>query len=304
MKEAKGKKNFPLAGILLWLLNLAPLRWRVFFFENLGRLLYLLDDRHRRIALRNLAVAFPEKDPKERKKIARLAFGHLGRVVAEFTYIPRLNRRNIQRYCSIEGLENFYRAYEKGKGVIFLTAHFGNWEWMAAAFPLLAHHPCHVVVRPLDNAFLDGLVERLRTGTGNKTIPKQKAMGQILRLLKQGAVVGILLDQNMAWQEGVFVNFFGELACTNTGMAALALRTEAPVLPAFNIRGKNGRYRAIIEPEVPLIRTGDRDGDVNKNTELFTQIIERYIRNHPDHWLWVHQRWKTRPWQAKRLRVA
>lgn len=304
MKEGEEKNRSWLAGILLLVLNLIPLRWRIFLFEKLGQLLYFLDDRHRRIALRNLAVAFPDKDPKEREEIARLAFGHLGRVLAEFTYTPRLNQRNVQKYCSVEGLENFHRAHEKGKGVLFLTAHFGNWEWMAAVFPLLALRPCHVVVRPPDNPFLDALVERLRTGTGNKTIPKQKAMGQILRLLKEGEVVGILLDQNMAWQEGVFVNFFGELACTNTGMASLALRTGTPVLPAFNIRGKDGRYRAIIEPEAPLIRTGNRDWDVSKNTELFTQIIERYIRNHPDHWLWVHQRWKTRPWQAKKLKVV
>jgi KDO2-lipid IV(A) lauroyltransferase len=113
--------------------------------------------------------------------------------------------------------------------------------------------------------------------------------------------VGILLDQNMAWQEGVFVDFFGEQACTNTGMALLALKTGAAVVPVFNLRGKDGRYRAIIEPEIPLIRTGNKDADVLQNTQLFTRVIERYIRDDPDHWLWVHQRWKTRPWQARRV---
>jgi len=142
----------------------------------------------------------------------------------------------------------------------------------------------------------------LRTWTGNQIIPKQKAMGRILRVLKEGGIVGVLLDQNMAWQEGVFVNFFGELACTNTGMALLALRTGAAVLPVFNIRQADGRYRVLIEPELPLIRTGDKDQEVEKNTELFTQIIERYVRDYPDHWLWLHQRWKTRPWQAKRMK--
>jgi KDO2-lipid IV(A) lauroyltransferase len=213
-----------------------------------------------------------------------------------------LNEKNFTRYITFEGLENFQKAYEKEKGILILTAHFGNWEWMAALFPLQSHHPVHVVVRPLDSRFLDSMVEQLRMRTGNQAIPKQKAMGQILRLLKAGEIVGILLDQNMAWQEGVFVDFFGEKACTNTGMALLALKTGTPVLPAFNIRQKDGRYRVVIEPEIPLVRTGDKERDVTENTQRFTQIIERYVRNYPDQWLWLHQRWKTRPWQAGRAK--
>jgi KDO2-lipid IV(A) lauroyltransferase len=224
--------------------------------------------------------------------------------MAEFSFIPRLNERNLHQYVSLEGEENFHRAQEKGKGVLFLTAHFGNWEWMAAAFPLMFHHPCYVIVRPLDVQFLDGVVERLRTFTGNRTIPKQKSMGRILRLLKEGQTIGVLLDQNVAWQEGIFVNFFGELACTNVGMALLALRTGTPVLPAFNMRQEDGRYRVVIEPEIQLIRTGDKDLDVERNTELFTGVIERYVREYPDHWFWLHQRWKTRPWQAKRIKAG
>jgi KDO2-lipid IV(A) lauroyltransferase len=304
----RGREERPGPDLLMELffsaVNWIPLSWRIFFFEGLGRLFYLLDDRHRRIARRNLALAFPEKDPREREQIVRLAFRHLGRVAAEVFFIPRLGERNVQRHVFFEGMENFRRAQEKGRGVIFLTAHFGNWEWMAAAFPLFSQHPCHVVFRPLDSPFLDRMVERVRTSTGNGTIPKQKAMGQILRLLKEGKTVGILLDQNMAWQEGVFVDFFGELACTNTGVALLALKTGAAVLPVFNIREEDGRYRAVIEPEVPLIRTGDKKSDVLQNTQLFTRIIEGYIRNHPNQWLWVHQRWKTRPWQALQVRNA
>ncbi len=247
-------------------------------------------------------MAFPEKTAEEREAISRGCFRNLGRVAAEFTYLPRLNERNFNRYIFFEGLENFDRAFKKGKGVLFLTAHFGNWEWMAALFPLAAHHPCNVVFRPLDNRFLDEIVDKLRTGTGNLTVPKQKAMGQILRLLKSGQAVGILLDQNMTWQEGVFVNFFGEQACTNTGMALLALHTGAAVLPVFNFRQEDGRYTVVIEPEVPLVQTGNKEADVFRNTEIFTGIIERYVRHRPDHWLWVHQRWKTRPWQAKKVK--
>jgi len=304
MREGKGKKQSRSAGIFLAAMNRIPLRWRIFFFERLARLLYVLDDRHRRIALRNLALAFPEKGEGEWKRIARSAFGNLGRAIAEFTYTPQLREGKLEPFIAFEGLENFSRAQRKGKGVLFLTAHFGNWEWMAAGFPLVSGHPCHVVVRPLDSRFLNDVVERVRTSTGNRTIPKQKAMGHILRLLKEGKTVGILLDQNMAWQEGVFVNFFGEQACTNTGMALLALKTGAAVLPVFNIRARDGLCRAIIEPEISLIRTGNKESDVIRNTQLFTQVIERYIRQYPDHWLWVHERWKTRPWQAKRVKGA
>ena len=289
-------------GSVLWAINLIPLEARIWILERLGELAFQLDGRHRRIALRNLALAFAGKNQVERAKIARSAFRNLGRVLAEISFIPRLNGRNTGRYIAMEGLDNFQRAHAKGRGVLFLTGHFGNWEWMAATFPLMTRQPCHVVVRPLDNGFLDGLVDKLRTSTGNHTIPKRKSMGRILRLLRSGEVVGILLDQNMAWQEGVFVNFFGELACTNMGMALLALRTGAAVLPIFNIRQPDGSYRVIIEPELPLIRTGDKESEVEKNTELFTRVIERYVHDYPDHWLWLHQRWKTRPWQAKRMK--
>jgi KDO2-lipid IV(A) lauroyltransferase len=287
---------------LLSAFNWIPLKARIWLMEGLSQLLFVLDGRHRRIAERNLALAFKEKTDGERTQIARCAFRNMGRVMAEFSFIPRLNEENVGHYVFFEGEENLHRAREKGKGVLFLTAHFGNWEWMAAAFPILFRRPCHVIVRPLDSRLLDGIVERLRTCTGNRTVPKEKSMGRILRLLKEGEFVGVLLDQNVSWQEGVFVNFFGELACTNAGLALLALKTGASVVPAFNLRQADGRYRVVIGPEMPLIKTGDKDLDVEKNTELFTSVIERYVREYPDHWFWLHQRWKTRPWQAKRMK--
>jgi len=292
----------PVQGFLLSAVNWIPLKVRIWLLEGLGQLLFATDGRHRRIAERNLALAFGEKTDRERAGIARSAFRNMGRVMAEFSFTPRLKEENVSQYVFLEGKEHFHRAREKGKGVLFLTAHFGNWEWMAAIFPILVRCPCHVIVRPLDNRFLDGIVDRLRTCTGNRTVPKQKSMGRILRLLRQGEVVGVLLDQNVAWQEGVFVNFFGELACTNAGLALLALKTGASVLPAFNSRQADGRYRVVIGPEIAVIRTGDKALDVEKNTELFTSVIERHVRQYPDHWFWLHQRWKTRPWQAKRMK--
>ncbi len=298
-RSAQGVDRTP--GPLLKIINFVPLPMRVGLLERIAMLGYAFDARHRRIALRNLALAFPDKPREELLGIVRSVFRNLGRVLAEIQFIPRLNKDNLAEYITIEGAENFWRAEAKGKGVFFLTAHFGNWEWMAATFPIWSNRVLHVVVRPLDNPLFDRMVERLRTFTGNQTIAKQKAMARILQALKKNEMVGILLDQNMAWQEGVFVDFFGELACTNVGLALAALKTGSPVLPAFNIRQEDGRYRVVIEPELPLIRTGNKELDVAKNTELFTKTIERYVRNYPDHWFWLHQRWKTRPWQAKRL---
>ncbi|MBI4496135.1 MAG: lysophospholipid acyltransferase family protein [Deltaproteobacteria bacterium] len=292
-----------LPELFLWAANLIPLSWRIRALEGLALLIYALDLRHRIITRRNMALAFPDLEPGERSRMAREAFRHLGRVLAEFSFTPRLTGENLGRYLTLEGRDHFQRAYERGRGVLFLTAHFGNWEWMAASFALLVR-PCHVVVRPLDNQFLDALVDRLRTWTGNRTVPKQKAMGRILRLLREGQAVGILLDQNMAWQEGVFVDFFGQPACTNTGLARLARKTGAAVLPAFNVRQADGRYKVIIGAEVELARSEDRERDVKENTARFSRIIEGYVRAYPDHWLWLHQRWKTRPWQVPAGRAA
>jgi len=287
---------------LLWAINLFPLTLRIWVFENLALLLYFIDGKHRRICQRNLHLAFPEFQADQIVTLSRKVFRNLGRVFAEFTFIPRLHPGNIGRYITAEGMEHYDQARRKGKGVLVLTAHFGNWEWLAAAFPILFGHGGYVVVRPLDNRFLNRLVEALRTWTGNRTVPKQKSMGQLLRLLKRGQTLGILLDQNVSWQEGIFVPFFGELACTNIGLALLAMKTEAPVIPFFSIRQADGTYRIIIEPEIPLIRTGNKEWDIEQNTLNYTAMIERYVRNCPDHWFWVHQRWKTRPWQAKRAR--
>jgi len=301
VKSPAGYTNFT-ENIIFAFMNWIPLRVRIWVFQRLGEILYFVDERHRRIALRNLTIAFPERSEKERKHLALAAFRHLGRVFGEFSFIPRFNPKNIQDFVVFEGLEHCQRAQEQKRGIVFLTAHFGNWEWMAASFPLYTGRRAHVIFRPIDNPFLDRIVERLRSCTGNQGVSKQKSMGRILRLLKSGEAVGILLDQNVAWQEGVFVNFFGELACTNEGLALLALKTGAAILPTFNVRERDGRYRVIIEPEIPLIRTGDKGADVQRNTELFTAVIERYIREYPEQWLWVHQRWKTRPWQAKRMK--
>jgi KDO2-lipid IV(A) lauroyltransferase len=178
-----------------------------------------------------------------------------------------------------------------------MASHFGNWELMALAFSLF-YHPINIVIRPLDSPFLDSLIDSIRTRGGNKMIAKKGSVNKVLRLLAAGEVVGLLIDQNPAWYEGVFVPFFNEVACTNKALSSLALRTSAPVVPAYNVRELDGSYRIVVEPEVVLDRSGDIRVDIEENTATFNRIIESYVRCHPEQWFWVHQRWKTRPYQT------
>jgi KDO2-lipid IV(A) lauroyltransferase len=261
----------------------------------LGQAIYLLHGKLRRVGMRNLALAFPEKSASERRKIVRRVFTSLGRQFAEVCLFPRYTRENVSRTVTYDGYENFDRASQRGKGVLFLTGHVGGWELSAFAHSLYGH-PLHFVMRPLDNPHLDALVRRYRTMHGNTPILKDDPARELLRAMKAGATVGILIDTNMTPPEGVFVDFFGIPACTASGLARIALRTDAAVVPGFTIWDPVLRkYRLRFDPAVPLVRTGDNDADIVTNTALFTKVIEDVVRRYPDQWLWVHRRWKTRP---------
>jgi KDO2-lipid IV(A) lauroyltransferase len=265
------------------------------FFIVLAHVIRLLHGRLRRVALRNLEIAFPELKPRERRRIARRLFTHLGRQLAEFCLLPRYTRANVGRVAIYDGFENFAAAQARGKGVLFLTAHFGGWE-IGSFVHSLHGHPLHIVIRPLDNPYLDRMVDRYRTLHGNRTFPKQDFARGLLEAMRAGETVGILMDQNMTPPAGVFVDFFGQPACTASGLARVALRTDAAVVPAFTIWDDQlGKYRVHFDPALTLQRTGDDEADAVANTALFTRVIEEYARKYPEQWLWVHRRWKTRP---------
>lgn len=196
-------------------------------------------------------------------------------------------------------MDHCREALKRNRGLLMFGAHFGNWELEAVAFAHLMQ-PVVVIYRPLDSNLLDNLVLRVRSSGGNIPLAKDKAMRSMLRHLKNNDVLGILIDQNVASYEGVFVDFFGRPACTTDGLALLALHTKAPVLPGYMVRLADGKYRLIIGEEVTIVQTGDRDADIAVNTQNFTRIIENMIRQYPDQWLWVHQRWKTKPWQKRK----
>ena len=286
------------AVILLRVFSGIPLAFRKALFITLAFLFYLVVPRQRFIALHNLSRAFPEKSPAEIGKIARGVYRHIGILAAEFFESPHLTREKILQSMTIEGWEHCRRALEKGKGMLLLTGHLGNWELSVTIFALLVK-PLTAIYRPLDNPILEAMVRQIRESAGNKTLPKDRAMRPMLRTLKQNGVLGILIDQNVAWYEGVFVPFFGRKACTTDGIALLALHTGAPVLPGFLIRQPDGRYLIKFLAEVETIRTGDRRQDVLTNTRRYNEILEELIRQYPDQWLWIHHRWKTRPSQVR-----
>lgn len=262
---------------------------------GLARLAFLLRPPLRRTCQFNLRLAFPEWDARERRRVIRKMVRNIGWMAAEFSQFPRYRRETIERIVVLDGFENFAAAERQGKGVLFLTGHTGAWELAPFAHALYGH-PLHFLVRPLDNSRVDALVNRYRCLAGNRPIEKNRAARAMLSILRSGGTVGILIDQNTSLEEGVFVDFFGVPACTTTGLARVALHTDAPVVPGFIYWDERMRkYRLRFEPAVELIRTGDPERDIVENTARFTKVVENYIREHPDQWLWVHKRWKTRP---------
>ena len=261
-----------------------------------GAIWYAVDRRHRDIAFNNIKRAYGDEiDTAECRKWVKANFIQLTRVGLELPSLLRLNKKNMMSYVEFSGWENMFEAAKRGKGVFLFTAHLGNWELMALAGPLMLGLPFHILVRPIDFKPLDRLMEEIRSQTGNIILDKDKSVGHILDLLSKKEIVGVLLDQNSSWFEGVYVPFFGRTACTNKGLAMFALRYDVTVLPVFNIRQKNGRYRILVEPPVSLIRTGDFKHDIVENTALFNRIIEKYVRMAPDNWAWVHRRWRIKP---------
>ncbi len=258
-------------------------------------LLFSLQPKLKKTAEFNLRLAFPDWTDVQRKAATRKMVRNFGWMAAEFARIPRLTKENIEKVVVLEDHENFLEGQRRGKGVLYLTGHIGAWELSSFAHALYGY-PLHYMARPLDNQRLDALVNRYRCASGNRPIFKNESARVMLKILKDSGTVGILADQNTMPAEGVFVDFFGKSACTTTGLARVALHTDAAVVPGYAYwDDRIQKYRLRFEPPVELVRTGDTERDVLENTQRFTKIIEEIIRKHPDQWVWVHQRWKNRP---------
>ena len=259
------------------------------------RFCYALLPRLRKTAQINLQIAFPDWNEAQRKAVIRGMLRNLGWMAAEFACFPRYTRQNIDRFVVLDGHENFLEGQRRGKGVLYLTGHIGAWELSSFAHALYGY-PLHYMARPIENRRIDALVNAYRCLSGNRPIFKNESARVTLKVLKETGTIGILADQNTMPQEAVFVDFFGKAASTTTGIARLALHTDAAVVPGYAVWDEQlGKYRLRFEPPVELIRTGDSERDILENTRKFTKVLEDIIRKYPEQWVWVHGRWNTRP---------
>ena len=287
--------EFAIAWAGLKSLGLMPRPVSRFVGASFAAAAYAIRTPLRRAAMFNLQLAFPAWSDAQRRQAVRRMIQQVGWMAGEFSQFPRYTREKIEQIVILDGEENFDAAQKRGKGVLFLTGHMSAWEFAPFAHALYGH-PLYFLVRPIANPRVDALINGYRCRSGNRPIEKNRSARTILNVLGDGGTVGILSDHNTSIEEGVFVPFFGILASTTSGLARIALRTDAAVVPGFlSWDDTLHKYRLRFEPEVVLARSGDEEADVRENTVRFTQVIEAYVRAHPDQWLWVHKRWKTRP---------
>jgi KDO2-lipid IV(A) lauroyltransferase len=251
--------------------------------------------RLRRTGLRNLALAFPALPESERALILRLEYRNLGWLLAEFCQMSTYTLPFANTFIRYEGLDHYLAARDRGKGVLVLTGHLGAWE-LSSFYHSLAGFPMGMVIRRLDNPLVDALVNRIRCQHGNRILHKDDFARGLIAAMRSNETVGILMDTNMTPPQGVFVPFFGTLACTASGLARVALKTGAAVLPGFLLwEESEQQYVLHFYPELALASTGDPEADTLDNTARFTAVLEDAIRHYPSQWLWMHRRWKTRP---------
>jgi Kdo2-lipid IVA lauroyltransferase/acyltransferase len=287
--------EFALVWSLVKLLGLPPRGIARGLGALLGRIALLLTPRLRRTGDLNLRLAFPEKTAAERRQILRKLYRNLGWLLAEFCQMPRYTPQEAQRFIRHEGLEHYLAARDQGKGVLILTGHLGAWE-LSSFFHSLMGYPMSIVIRRLDNPLVDNLVNQIRCLHGNQVLHKDDFARGLLASMRRGETVGILMDTNMTPPQGAFVDFFGHPACTGSGLARVARKTGAKVLPGFLLWDEaTEQYVLRFGAGLDLPASGDAEADALAHTALFTRVIEQYVRQYPDQWLWVHRRWKTRP---------
>jgi len=286
------RHRFELLLVLLvrWVVRFLPMPAVRQLGRALGRVVYVLDGVHRRTAIRNLAAAFPSRSVQECQALTRAMFAHFGSLLLELLKFADYTREQMLAAVDHEGEERVLQAYQHGRGVLFFTGHFGYWEMQAIAAPLRTR-PVSVLARPLDNPALDAMLERIRTRTGNAVIARQGAVRRILRELAANRGIALLIDQHIHTPDAVNVSFFQRPAATTSALAALALRTGAPVIPVFALPLPHGRYRLVYEHAVEPPSSDSADA-IREFTQRCTDVLEMYVRRHPELWLWMHRRWR------------
>ncbi|MDX6384251.1 MAG: Kdo2-lipid lauroyltransferase/acyltransferase [Blastocatellia bacterium] len=287
--------EYLIARGLLTVFGWLPMRTALVLGSGIGGCAYYFSGRLRRTGLRNLALAFPESSPAERRRRLRGCFQSLGRLLGIFSQFATADTQTLRGLIDCEGLKHLEAARQGNRGVILFTGHVGAWELSSFALSLVGY-PLSFLVRRIDNPKIEALVDERRVRLGNRTIDKRSAAREMLQILSGGGTLGILVDLNTLDREGIFVDFFGVPASTTFMLAKLALRTEAAVLPVFAPWDhERGKFLLKVDEPLTIERSGNDEEDVRRLTQLFTGVVEKYVRRYPDQWLWIHRRWKTRP---------
>lgn len=280
--------------LILGLLQIIPEKCAYAILGFLASLAYITVGKQRRIALRNLQTGFPDLNNSERIHIAKEMYRQLSRNAVEFARFGKIrDSGRLNHFVEVTGREHLEKIASMGKGGLALTAHLGNWELLAAKF-VNEGYKVTVLARKASYERYENLIERLRRISRVDAVDRDN-IREILRRLQQGHFLGILSDHDIPKLDGVFVNFLDRPAYTPTGIVTLAMKTGLPVLPMFIIRKNDGRHRITVEPPLEMIVTGDKEQDILVNTRRYTEIIERYVREYPEQWMWFHNRWRTIP---------
>ncbi|MEW6096231.1 MAG: lysophospholipid acyltransferase family protein [bacterium] len=286
--------EFILVKILSNIVILLPWKVNYWLANRLGELSYIFLAKRRRLTIDNLTQSFKDQyNKKEIKYIAINTFRNFGKSMIEFISLAKINKDNVDNFVTIKGLENLDEAKKRGKGIIILSGHLGNWELMAKAL-ILKGYPLNIMVRRQKNILVEGLIEEKRDESKVKTLSHKIAPREILQLLKNNEIIGMIADQD-GGEKGVFIDFFGRPASTIPSPVVFTMRSGADLIPIFDIRQKNNHHLIIIESPYQLISTSDIKKDVVDNTQVLTKMLESYIQQYPDQWFWLHNRWATKP---------
>ena len=302
-KRSKIQNKAELVAVrsLLGAIGAMPLETSMRFGKSVGVFLAKRFPKLQKTAKRNLEIAYPEMPEAEREKIIHGTFESLGRHLGFVSHFRKFKHEDIRNLVEIVGREHFDKAYEKGKGVLFFTGHFGSWEVFNLLAPAFGYG-MNILVRRIDNPLIESFVDSFRTKFGSVTLDKTRSARQMFRVLENGELLGILADLNAQEREGVFVDFFGVKASTTASIARLSLKTGAAVLPAFAVwEEEKKKYVVYLEPEIEFEKNADDEENVKILTQKITNVVEKYVRLYPEQWLWIHKRWNTRPKGEKGL---
>lgn len=278
-----------------FVINLLPESVALWIGRQVGHLMYVVDFEHRRVAMENLKIAFgQEKSEEERRFIAKKCFENLGMMAIEFFRIPQMDVETYQKKVTVEGLEQALKVLDEGKGALLLLGHFGNWELMALMSKVI-NRPILAIAKLIkNNPWLERWIIQSREKIGLKIIPPRNATLKVLEALSRNQIVAILFDQRGRRSKGIWADFFGRKVPTTPGLATMAIRSGAPVIPVFMIRERYHKHHLVIKDPLPLIHSGDFHQDVEANTQLFNQVLESIIRQYPEQWLWIHRRFERK----------